>query len=102
MHGLPIRNLPHSCPAAATAIKDDIMTVCNKEANHPDIQIFRRHPERMFQLVKSPDICQTLSKILVSALLAAASPSFSAMIAASTLVNGSSTPFKIPRKLRIK
>ena len=45
---------------AATAIKDDIMTVCNKEANHPGIQqfqnIFRRHPERMFQWVKSPDI----------------------------------------------
>lgn len=45
---------------AATAIKDDIMTACNKEANHPGIQqfqnIFRRHPERMFQWVKSPDI----------------------------------------------
>lgn len=45
---------------AATAIKDDIMTVCNKEANHPGIQqfqnIFRKHPERMFQWVKSPDI----------------------------------------------
>ena len=46
--------------SAATAIKDDIMTVCNKEANHPGVQqfqnIFRRHPERMFQWVKSPDI----------------------------------------------
>ena len=45
---------------AATAIKDDIMTVCNKEANHPGIQqfqnIFRKHPERMFQWVKSTDI----------------------------------------------
>ncbi|MFA6104715.1 MAG: hypothetical protein WCV67_20155 [Victivallaceae bacterium] len=45
---------------AATAIKDDIMTVSNKEANHPGIQqfqnIFRGHPERMFQWVKSPYI----------------------------------------------
>ena len=45
---------------AATTIKDNIMAVCYKEANHPGIQqfqnIFRRHPERMFQWVKSPDI----------------------------------------------
>ena len=45
---------------AANAIKNDIVAVCYQEASHPGIQqfqnIFREHPERMFQWVKSPDI----------------------------------------------
>jgi len=45
---------------AATAIKDNIIAVCNKNANHPGIQafqnIFREHPHRLFQWVKSPAI----------------------------------------------
>ena len=44
----------------ATAIKDKIMEAAQREANHPGIQhfqnIFREHPERCFQWVKSPDI----------------------------------------------
>lgn len=44
----------------ADAIKDKIMDACNREANHPGIQhfqnIFRKHPERCFQWVKSPNI----------------------------------------------
>jgi len=46
--------------AAATAIKDRIVAVCGREANHPGIQhlqnIFREHPDRVFQWVKSPEI----------------------------------------------
>jgi len=45
---------------AATALKDQIVGVIEHEANHPGIQafqdIFRRHPERCFQWVKSPEI----------------------------------------------
>jgi len=44
----------------AEAIKDKIMTACNREANHPGIQhfqnIFREHPGRCFQWLKSPNI----------------------------------------------
>lgn len=44
----------------ATSIKDKIMEAAEREANHPGIQhfqnIFREHPERCFQWVKSPDI----------------------------------------------
>lgn len=44
----------------ATAIKDKIIGVCMRVANHPGVQnfqnIFREHPERLFQWVKSPEI----------------------------------------------
>lgn len=44
----------------ATAVKDKITGVCSRDANHPGIQnfqnIFREHPERLFQWVKSPEI----------------------------------------------
>ncbi|NCC68183.1 MAG: IS66 family transposase [Clostridia bacterium] len=45
---------------AATALKNRIVAAIEHEANHPGIQtfqdIFRRHPERCFQWVKSPEI----------------------------------------------
>jgi len=45
---------------AATAVKDKIMSACGRDANHPGIQafqnIFREHPDRLFQWVKSPEI----------------------------------------------
>lgn len=46
--------------SAATAIKDRIIEVCMRDANHPGVQnfqnIFREHPDRVFQWVKSPEI----------------------------------------------
>jgi hypothetical protein len=46
--------------AAAIDIKDRIISACAKEANHPGIQhfqnIFREHPNRLFQWTKSPEI----------------------------------------------
>ena len=45
---------------AATAIKDKIIGACMRDANHPGVQnfqnIFREHPDRVFQWVKSPEI----------------------------------------------
>jgi len=45
---------------AATSIKDRIIGACMRDANHPGVQnfqnIFREHPDRVFQWVKSPDI----------------------------------------------
>jgi hypothetical protein len=44
----------------ATAIKDKIIGVCMRDANHPGVQIFqnifRGHSDRLFQWVKSPEI----------------------------------------------
>jgi len=58
MHKSPLKSAAYTI--AATAIKDQILAVAEHEANHPGIQnfqdIFRRHPERCFQWVKSPDI----------------------------------------------
>lgn len=45
---------------AATSIKDKIIGACMRDANHPGVQnfqnIFREHPDRVFQWVKSPEI----------------------------------------------
>jgi len=58
MHKSPLPPLDYE--AKANAIKEQILAVAEREANHPGIQkfqdIFRRHPERCFQWVKSPDI----------------------------------------------
>lgn len=45
---------------AATSIKDKITGACARDANHPGVQnfqnIFREHPDRVFQWIKSPEI----------------------------------------------
>jgi len=57
MHKSPLHLADYTI--AATAIKEQILAVVEREANHPGIQnfqnVFRRHPERCFQWVKSPD-----------------------------------------------
>ena len=44
----------------AKGIKKKIMDICESQANHPGIQhiqnIFRAHPKRLFQWVKSPEV----------------------------------------------
>jgi hypothetical protein len=44
----------------AVAIRNEIVAACGREAIHPGIQkfqnIFREHPERLFQWVKSPEM----------------------------------------------
>jgi len=45
---------------AALELKKSIMEICGRQANHPGIQnfqnIFREHPDKLFQWTKSPEI----------------------------------------------